>query len=110
LRKRPIARRIVSRSSTTTAAGYDDVATFASPCCWNGRGRAARCAHDIEYGAGRVRRRARSTDAQYTASKIPDAKLSLYDGIGHAPFYEDAARFNAELAAFVSEANGSAGH
>jgi len=24
---------------------------------------------------------------------------------GHAPFYEDAARFNAELAAFVREAN-----
>jgi non-heme chloroperoxidase len=47
---------------------------------------------------------------QYTASKIPGAKLSLYDGIGHAPFYQDAARFNAELAAFVREANRSAGH
>jgi non-heme chloroperoxidase len=58
----------------------------------------------------RVRRRTRSTGAQYTASKIPGAKLSLYDGIGHAPFYQDAARFNAELAAFVREANRSAGH
>jgi pimeloyl-ACP methyl ester carboxylesterase len=33
------------------------------------------------------------------------AKLSLYDGIGHAPFWEDTARFNAELAAFVRAAN-----
>jgi pimeloyl-ACP methyl ester carboxylesterase len=39
--------------------------------------------------------------AQYTASVIPGAKLSVYDGIGHAPFYEDAPRFNSELAAFV---------
>jgi len=43
--------------------------------------------------------------AQYTAKTIPGAKLSIYEGIGHAPFYEDAARFNAELAAFVREAN-----
>ena len=39
--------------------------------------------------------------AQYTASVIPGAKLSVYEGIGHAPFYEDAPRFNSELAAFV---------
>lgn len=43
--------------------------------------------------------------AQYTAKTIPGAKLSVYEGIGHAPFYEDAARFNAELAAFVRDAN-----
>ena len=42
--------------------------------------------------------------AKYTASVIPGAKLSIYDGIGHAPFYEDAPRFNAELAAFVRAA------
>jgi pimeloyl-ACP methyl ester carboxylesterase len=42
--------------------------------------------------------------AKYTASVIPGAKLSIYDGIGHAPFYEDAPRFNAELAAFVRTA------
>ncbi len=42
--------------------------------------------------------------AKYTAEKIPGAKLSMYDGIGHAPFWEDAARFNAELAAFVRAA------
>ncbi len=35
-------------------------------------------------------------NAKYTASVIPGAKLSIYEGIGHAPFYEDAARFNAE--------------
>jgi pimeloyl-ACP methyl ester carboxylesterase len=43
--------------------------------------------------------------AKYTAATIPGAKLSLYEGIGHAPFWEDTARFNAELAAFVRAAN-----
>jgi pimeloyl-ACP methyl ester carboxylesterase len=43
--------------------------------------------------------------ARYTASVIPGAKLSIYEGIGHAPFYEDATRFNAELTSFVREAN-----
>jgi non-heme chloroperoxidase len=43
--------------------------------------------------------------AQYTAKTIPGAKLSVYDGIGHSPFYEDTPRFNAELAAFVRGAN-----
>ena len=43
--------------------------------------------------------------AKYTASVIPGAKLSIYEGIGHAPFYEDAARFNAELTAFVRAAS-----
>lgn len=43
--------------------------------------------------------------AEYTAKTIPGAKLSVYPGIGHAPFYEDAPRFNAELAAFVRMAN-----
>jgi non-heme chloroperoxidase len=42
--------------------------------------------------------------AKYTAEKIPGAKLSIYDGIGHAPFWEDTGRFNAELAAFVRTA------
>ena len=39
------------------------------------------------------------------AAKIAGAKLSLYDNIGHAPFWEDTARFNAELAGFVRAAN-----
>jgi len=43
--------------------------------------------------------------AKYTASVIPGAKLSVYDGIGHSPFYEDAPRFNSELAALVRAAN-----
>jgi len=42
--------------------------------------------------------------ARYTASVIPGATLSVYEGIGHSPFYEDAPRFNAELAAFVRRA------
>jgi pimeloyl-ACP methyl ester carboxylesterase len=36
---------------------------------------------------------------------LPGAKLSLYEGVGHAPFLEDAARFNRELADFVVKAN-----
>jgi non-heme chloroperoxidase len=43
--------------------------------------------------------------AKYTASVIPGAKLSVYDGTGHSPFYEDAPRFNSELAALVRTAN-----
>ncbi len=39
--------------------------------------------------------------AEYTAKMIPGARLSVYQGIGHSPFFEDAPRFNAELAAFV---------
>src|ERR1700722_5316247 len=49
-------------------------------------------------------RNAKLAVAQYTASVIPGAKLSVYEGIGHSPFYEDAPRFNAELAAFVRAA------
>src|SRR5215467_3820352 len=42
--------------------------------------------------------------AEYTSKMIPGAKLSVYQGIGHSPFFEDAPRFNAELAAFVRSA------
>ncbi len=42
--------------------------------------------------------------AEYTAKMIPGAKLSVYQGIGHSPFFEDPQRFNAELAAFVRSA------
>jgi pimeloyl-ACP methyl ester carboxylesterase len=45
--------------------------------------------------------------ARFTAESIPGAKLSLYEGVGHAPFWEDAPRFNRELAEFVSMATGS---
>ncbi len=44
------------------------------------------------------------TAAKHTAAAIPGARLSVYEGVGHAPFYEDAPRFNAELAAFVRDA------
>jgi len=42
--------------------------------------------------------------AQFTASQVKRARLSLYQGIGHSPFYEDSARFNRELAEFVRAA------
>ena len=44
---------------------------------------------------------------RHTAETIPGAKLSIYDGIGHAPFWEDTIRFNAELTAFVRAASGA---
>jgi non-heme chloroperoxidase len=50
-------------------------------------------------------RNAKLGAGRYTASVIPDAKLSIYEGIGHSPLYEDAPRFNAELAAFVRAAS-----
>jgi non-heme chloroperoxidase len=43
--------------------------------------------------------------AKHTQSVIAGAKLSVYDEAGHSPFFEDAPRFNAELASFVREAN-----
>jgi pimeloyl-ACP methyl ester carboxylesterase len=43
--------------------------------------------------------------ARHAAAVIPGARLSLYDGIGHAPFWEDAPRFNSELTEFVRGAN-----
>jgi non-heme chloroperoxidase len=39
--------------------------------------------------------------ARYTASVVPQAQTSLYEGAGHMPFWEDAPRFNRELADFV---------
>lgn len=42
---------------------------------------------------------------EFTASAVPNARLSLYDGVGHSPFWEDAPRFNHELAEFVRSAN-----
>jgi non-heme chloroperoxidase len=41
----------------------------------------------------------------YTAAHVQGARLSLYDGVGHSPFFEDPTRFNRELAAFVRTAN-----
>jgi pimeloyl-ACP methyl ester carboxylesterase len=39
--------------------------------------------------------------AEFSASSVSGAKLSLYDGVGHSPFWEDAPRFNRELAELV---------
>jgi pimeloyl-ACP methyl ester carboxylesterase len=39
--------------------------------------------------------------AQYTASVIPHAKISLYADSAHMPFWEEAPRFNRELSFFV---------
>jgi non-heme chloroperoxidase len=36
---------------------------------------------------------------------IPDAKASIYQETGHAPFFEDSARFNTELGEFVRQVN-----
>lgn len=58
----------------------------------------------VTHGArDRVSRLARS---EFTAQAVPGAELSVYEGVGHAPFWEDAPRFNRELAAFVRAANG----
>ena len=46
-----------------------------------------------------------SAAGSYTAAQIPGARLSLYDGVGHSPFFEDPTRFNRELAALVRAAD-----
>jgi pimeloyl-ACP methyl ester carboxylesterase len=43
--------------------------------------------------------------SDFTKSLIPHARHSIYEGIGHAPFYEAPERFDAELADLVREAN-----
>lgn len=42
--------------------------------------------------------------ARMTAEAIPGAVLSMFPGCGHSPFFEDGARFNAELSTFVNAA------
>jgi non-heme chloroperoxidase len=41
--------------------------------------------------------------AEMTAAAIKGATISFYNDCGHAPFYEDAERYNRELAVFVSK-------
>ncbi len=41
---------------------------------------------------------------RYTAATVPGARLSLYQNVGHAPFWEDAPRFNGELAELARSA------
>jgi non-heme chloroperoxidase len=42
--------------------------------------------------------------ARYTAETVPGARLSIYENIGHAPFWEDAPRFNREPAELARSA------
>lgn len=42
---------------------------------------------------------------EFDRSVMPHAKLSIYEGSGHSPFYEMAPRYNDELGAFVRAAN-----
>jgi pimeloyl-ACP methyl ester carboxylesterase len=41
---------------------------------------------------------------RHTAAIIPGARYSEYQNIGHAPFWEDAPRFNRELAELARSA------
>jgi non-heme chloroperoxidase len=43
--------------------------------------------------------------SRHAAAATPGARLSLYEGIGHAPFWEDTPRFNLELSEFVRGAS-----
>ena len=43
--------------------------------------------------------------AHYTEGVVKNAQVSLYEGVGHMPFWEDAPRFNRELGEFVTKAN-----
>jgi non-heme chloroperoxidase len=40
--------------------------------------------------------------AEMTAEAITGARISWYEDCGHSPFFEDAPRFNSELASFVT--------
>lgn len=42
--------------------------------------------------------------AQRTAETVPEARLSLYPGVGNAPFRESAPRFNARPAPCIRAA------
>ncbi|WP_395835844.1 alpha/beta fold hydrolase [Archangium violaceum] len=43
-----------------------------------------------------------SLSERQLASVVPGAPVSLYSNAGHSPFWEDARRFNRELAAFAA--------
>ena len=46
------------------------------------------------------------TMAEHVLATCPTAEASWYDGVGHVPHLEDAARFNRELAEFTRRARG----
>ncbi len=43
--------------------------------------------------------------AVHAMAYLPNARISIYQGVGHAPSYEDSERFNAELGEFVRQVN-----
>lgn len=53
---------------------------------------------------GRLDRLIVPAAAEMTAAEVPHARISWYDQCGHSPFWEDAPRFNRELAEFVASA------
>lgn len=57
---------------------------------------------------GRHDRIVRLGTAQEMAEVIPNAELKVYEDSGHAPFLEEAERFNQDLAAFVRDHHSSA--
>ncbi len=61
----------------------------------------ARLACPVLVTHGRLDQIILATMGEFTAKTVKGAKLSLYDGVGHSPFWEDAVRFNRELAEFV---------
>ena len=40
--------------------------------------------------------------SEHTATLAPDARLIVYDGVGHLPFWEAADRFDADVGAFIA--------
>ena len=42
---------------------------------------------------------------EHAVAKIHEAQVSIYQDIGHSPFFEDSARFNQELADFARSCN-----
>ena len=43
-------------------------------------------------------------DAARLAIEVPSIRLSIYEGAGHSVFFEQPARFNAELGALAAQA------
>ena len=44
--------------------------------------------------------------AEHNTAQISGSTLSIYENVGHAPFYEDAERYNSELANFAAKCHG----
>lgn len=53
---------------------------------------------------GRADRAVRLSSGEHIAGTVPGARLLVYEGAGHAPFFEDPERFNQDLAEFVRAA------